>query len=44
MSDVQAERQKKSILQLCIAFHARAEELQKQDLGSMPIRECLSHE
>lgn len=32
ISDVQAERQKKSVLQTCLTFHARAEELVKQDM------------
>lgn len=30
MSEQQAERQKKSILQLCLAFHGRTEQLVKE--------------
>lgn len=29
ISDQQSERQKKSILQLCLAFHGRAEQIMK---------------
>ena len=31
VSDVQAERQKKSVFQTCITFHGRAEALMKHD-------------
>lgn len=31
VSDAQAERQKKSILQMCVTFHSRAQEIEKQD-------------
>ena len=38
VSDVQAERQKKSILQMCPTFHARAQELEKQDSLGMFLK------
>ena len=33
MGQVQAERQKKSVLQMCMIFHARAEDIHRDGIG-----------
>lgn len=37
VSDSQAERQKKSVIQMCITFHSRAEAIQNQDCRNLVV-------